>query len=205
MTPTGETWLPIPGWEGFYEVSDLGRVRSVDRVIVRNTGSPQTWRGRILFQGSHAYDGRHSVSLYAEGRRETHRVAPLVLQAFVGPRPEGMFCCHRNGDCTNDRLSNLRWDTPSGNELDKRRHGTHYLVNRTHCPQRHPLAEPNLVASALRLGYRNCLVCNRARSRKRTVLNAGLTFDLKAEADVFFAEIMKEHSRDSANDRPHAC
>jgi len=52
------------------------------------------------------------------------RVAHLVLTAFVGPRPEGMECCHNDGDETNDHADNLRWDTHSANLLDRRRHGT---------------------------------------------------------------------------------
>lgn len=49
----------------------------------------------------------------------------LVLEAFVGPCPEGMECCHGDGDPANCRLSNLRWDTPKGNAADKITHGTH--------------------------------------------------------------------------------
>jgi DNA-directed RNA polymerase specialized sigma24 family protein len=54
-------------------------------------------------------------------RRYVHR---LVLEAFVGRRPEGMVCCHNDGDPTNNRLDNLRWGTYRENEHDKLRHGT---------------------------------------------------------------------------------
>ena len=47
-----------------------------------------------------------------------------MIESFVGPAPAGMECCHENGNETDDRLSNLRWDTHSGNLLDRRRHGT---------------------------------------------------------------------------------
>jgi len=61
---------------------------------------------------------------HASGRRGTKNVAHLVLEAFVGPRPPGMVCCHYDGNVDNSELSNLRWDTYSGNERDKERHGT---------------------------------------------------------------------------------
>lgn len=54
---------------------------------------------------------------YCQGHR-------LVLQAFVGPCPEGMEACHNNGNPADNRLENLRWDTPSSNALDKVKHGT---------------------------------------------------------------------------------
>jgi hypothetical protein len=54
-----------------------------------------------------------------------YKVARLVLLAFVGPCPDGMECCHTNGNRTDNRLTNLRWDTPKANAADKRAHGTH--------------------------------------------------------------------------------
>lgn len=47
-----------------------------------------------------------------------------MLEAFVGPCPEGLECCHENGDESDDRLDNLRWDTHSNNLMDRRKHGT---------------------------------------------------------------------------------
>ncbi len=69
--------------------------------------------------GRSRYTYRLSNGTY---RRMTASV--LVLEAFVGPRPDGMECCHDNGDATDDRLENIRWDTHSANLLDRRRHGT---------------------------------------------------------------------------------
>ena len=64
------------------------------------------------------------------GRRGyVHR---LVLEAFVGPCPEGMECCHWDGDRTNNRLSNLRWDTPTANAADRERHGRKTQGERQH-------------------------------------------------------------------------
>jgi hypothetical protein len=58
------------------------------------------------------------------GKGRQWPIHELVLRAFVGPRPAGMVCCHEDGKPANCHLSNLRWDTYSGNEKDKDRHGT---------------------------------------------------------------------------------
>lgn len=68
--------------------------------------------------------GRKRYTLSRDGLVKKYAAAHLVLLAFVGPCPDGMECCHNDGDCTNNRLLNLRWDTHSANMLDKRRHGT---------------------------------------------------------------------------------
>lgn len=61
-------------------------------------------------------------------RRHIHR---LVLEAFVGPRLLGQECCHEDGDPTNNRLSNLRWDTSKANSADAQKHGTR-VMGETH-------------------------------------------------------------------------
>ena len=114
-----ERWSLVVGYEDFYEVSDRGRVRSLDRV----DSMGRVWRGRILKQSTNNKAGHLSVSLAARGvncKRTVHR---LVLEAFVGPCPPGMECCHENGDGGNNLAENLRWDTHRNNEADKRRHG----------------------------------------------------------------------------------
>lgn len=57
-------------------------------------------------------------------KRRNHMVHKLILEAFVGPRPEGMECRHLNGNGSDNRIANLRWGTPAENTLDKFRHGT---------------------------------------------------------------------------------
>lgn len=107
-----EEWRPVIGYEGVYEVSSFGRVASV-----RN-GSR-----RIRKKCPHTAGYWQLVLSFNNKQRVvyTHR---LVLEAFVGPCPAGMEACHNNGDRSDDRLSNLRWDTPSNNQLDKRKHNT---------------------------------------------------------------------------------
>jgi len=68
-----------------------------------------------------------------EARTQTVLVQYLVLEAFVGPRPKGMYCCHKDGSKTNNALDNLRWGTPQSNCDDAGRHGTKTQGERVHC------------------------------------------------------------------------
>lgn len=71
--------------------------------------------------------GYYRVCLYVAGRKRQVFVQELVLEAFIGPRPPGMEACHDDNDPSNNRLTNLRWDTHRNNMADKRRHGTHQI------------------------------------------------------------------------------
>ena len=177
-----EQWRSIPSAPG-YEVSDLGRVRGVDRVVMRG-GRPMRVRGRLLAPKMAGRDGRPRVQLGSATRLIHH----LVLEAFVGPRPSGTEACHNNGDKLDNRASNLRWDTRSSNMRDTVRHGTHRTARRTHCPRGHVLALPNLTASML--PYRQCLACNRARARLQWLRSKGQTGDLTLLADGYYSEVM---------------
>lgn len=105
-----EIWKAIPGYEGQYEVSDLGRVKSYRRYK----------EGRILRPGRMP-QGHLSVAL---GRRNSQCVHKLVLLAFVGPAPLNHECLHANGIPSDNRLENLRWGTRTENILDAVKHGT---------------------------------------------------------------------------------
>lgn len=109
----GERWLPVVGHEG-YEVSDLGRVRSY---LKSGKGARRVAMPHVLVPLRRA--GYHAVHLRAGPVHAVHR---LVLEAFVGPRPEGMQACHGNGNAADNRLANLRWGTVRDNFDDKIRH-----------------------------------------------------------------------------------
>jgi hypothetical protein len=188
---TGEQWRNLPGYEGIYQASDLGRIRSLDRVVMCPGGPPRSLRGRVL-RPSVRPDERHVVSLWMDGKAQTRSVHSLVALAFLGPCPEGLECCHFDGDPSNNRAANLRWDTRVGNMADMARHGNNYQRNKVRCPRGHILAAPNLARAVnVRRGHRCCLACGRARDAKWRAARRGDTlFDFQAVADVAYAKIM---------------
>lgn len=109
-----ERWRDIPGYEGVYQVSDLGRVRSLARIIVRSNGVPQAVAARILKPRPLASGHVHVALLYG-GHRIDRRIHQLVMLAFVGLPPEGKEVCHRNEIHTDNRLVNLKYDTHAQN------------------------------------------------------------------------------------------
>jgi NUMOD4 motif/HNH endonuclease len=114
-----ERWLPIVGFEGLYEVSDLGRVRSLGRV----DSLGRKWSRQLLRLGI-AGRGYAKVDLRKQGKYAAVYVHTAVLTAFIGPKPPGHECAHKDGGLRNNRLSNLAWKTHRENEADKVRHGT---------------------------------------------------------------------------------
>lgn len=122
--PTEERWLPVPGHEGAYEVSDMGRVRSVGRrVRLFTRWGTEATRGvppRLLRPGRMTKSGHVSVAI---GKHNSQCVHTLVLLAFVGPRPAGMEARHLNGNASDNRLENLRYGTRAENVQDMVRHG----------------------------------------------------------------------------------
>lgn len=152
-----EQWLPAVGFERWYEVSDMGRVR-------RSGAGPGARVGHILTPTVGEY-GHLDVILHCDGDRIHRKVHALVLEAFIGPRPHGLEGCHNDGDASNNRASNLRWDTRSENALDSVRHGTDPQAARTHCPQHHPYNTENTYVIPSRPAARYCRACNIARAR----------------------------------------
>jgi hypothetical protein len=112
-----ERWRPVVGWEGNYEVSDRGRVRS----LIAN-GSKRT-KPRIL-KGTIQPRGYVQFCLTKNGKENGRFGHNLVMEAFVGPKPDGHEVCHWDGYRTNNRLGNLRYGTPLDNYADRDRHGT---------------------------------------------------------------------------------
>jgi hypothetical protein len=106
----------VPGWEGWYEVSNLGRVYSVKRFGVSRSG-------RILAQQPYA-SGHVSVTFRRHPDRYQMSVHRLVLLTFVGPCPPNMETRHLDGQPSNNRLDNLCYGTRRENMADRIRHGT---------------------------------------------------------------------------------
>ena len=122
-------WKQIPGWEGKYEVSDEGQVRSVDRLLENRVFAggrigTQLWKGRMLVSQA-TKNGYPLVTFSNRGEgTKSFYVHHLVLLAFVGPCPPGMEACHNNGIRADCRLGNLRYGTRSENARDRHKHGT---------------------------------------------------------------------------------
>ena len=107
-----ELWQPIEGYEGFYEVSDHGRVRSLDRTV-RCKGGHRTIRGRVLHPGTDK-DGYKKVDLSSHGIVKTHRIARLVAKAFVDG-DTSLTVNHKDLNRANNAASNLEWVTAADN------------------------------------------------------------------------------------------
>lgn len=119
---TIEQWRPVVGYERAYEVSDQGRVRSVDRLVRANSG----WRntGVRYFTPSSSGKNKKYKRVLLRNPDKQRPVHQLVLEAFVGPRPENCEVRHLDGDPSNNRLDNLAWGTKAENQADKIKHGT---------------------------------------------------------------------------------
>lgn len=116
-----DIWKPVPGYEGRYEVSNSGLVKSLPNAR-RSTEI-------LLRPRKHIRSGHLQVTLTSnEGGgfiQKTHWVHRIVLLAFVGAPGPDEVCCHNDGNPENNSVSNLRWDTQLGNSADRLKHGTH--------------------------------------------------------------------------------
>ena len=118
-----ELWRTIPGFEGYYEASSLGRIRSLPR---RGKRKNRAYGGHVL-KLVLAGNGYHGVKLSVDNVKRTHMVHELVCAAFHGAKPSPGRSCevrHLDGDPWNNRADNLCWGTHSENEMDKLQHGT---------------------------------------------------------------------------------
>jgi hypothetical protein len=126
-----EIWKDVVGYEGYYQVSNLGRVRSLDRVLDKPnilTGGPTVRKGKILKQVENF--GYLLVNLCVHDKRQAHRVHRLVLEAFV-PNPENKpQTNHKNGNKKDNRLYNLEWATASENGKHAFENGLSRAVNK---------------------------------------------------------------------------
>ncbi len=188
----GERWRPVVDYEGIYEVSDHGRVRSLARTAPTARGTrtvPAVVLKLIIEPGRVPY---RKVNLSAGKQRiRGHRVHVLVLEAFVGPRPPNKLGCHADDDPANNYLTNLSWSTHLDNAADRRRNGRGNLHTRkTACDHGHALGEPNLTRRARVLGWRDCLACARGRGRVQSAARRGETLTLQAASDAAYAEIL---------------
>jgi hypothetical protein len=184
-----ERWLAAAGYEGYYEVSDRGRVRSVSRTLYLCDGRTRPHHGKLRAISINS-QGQHYVTLHTCGSSRTELVHHLVLETFVGPRPSGLEGCHWDDDSSNNAVDNLRWDTHGANMRDCVRNGNNQQSLKITCPRRHVLVSPNLVVSKLAIGRRECLACRRAAVGKWHAHRLGRPFDFRTVADQHYRRIM---------------
>lgn len=148
-----EWWLPLPGSEGEYECSTLGRVKSLDRrIVVNRSDGTQTFRrarGRILMERPDDA-GYPAVSIAGRG---TVRVHVLVCEAFLGPRPPNQVVLHGNDKKLDNWIGNLSYGSPEDNRADAKRN----RVRQTRCRRGHAMTKDTTFIRSD--GVRACRTC----------------------------------------------
>ncbi|MFJ4038224.1 NUMOD4 motif-containing HNH endonuclease [Microbacterium sp. NPDC090007] len=167
-----EEWLPVPGYEGQYEASSTGQVRSV-----RAHPKGRTPALHVLQPALHR-NGYLNVGLRKEGVRKVIGVHRIVCAAFHGrPKPGKTEVCHADGDKTNNSADNLRWGSHSENVRDSVAAGTHFSLGRTktHCKNGHEFTVENTRITERQGGrHRECRVCRRDIGRRYRARNTEL-------------------------------
>lgn len=181
-----EDWRAVPGWEGLYEVSDHGKVRSLPRTARGGFSGTRRIKGRTL-RPVKTRSGHLGIVMTDGTRKERALVHRLVMSTFVGPCPAGEEVCHNNGIPDDNRLENLRYGTRSENIYDAVKHGAHWQSKKTHCPRGHSLSGGNVKKSG---NGRECLACSRAFGYVR--YHEDRKPDLKIIADGYYQKIMEE-------------
>lgn len=109
-----EIWRDIKGYEGCYQVSNMGRVKSLSRVIVRSDGQSITVKERILSESKNDR-GYYGVRISKNGKQSTPKIHSLVANAFI-PNPQNLKeVNHKDGNKKNNYVDNLEWSTRSHN------------------------------------------------------------------------------------------
>ena len=121
MTPQ-EYWVPIPGYENYYEISNLANIRSINRSILTKSGYLKPEKERTLTQRI-SNKGYLTVTLSKNGQSNTKAVHRLLAQAFI-PNPDNKpIINHRNGNKLDNAIDNLEWVTYSENAFHAYRTG----------------------------------------------------------------------------------
>jgi hypothetical protein len=115
-----EQWKDVTGYKGSYQVSDLGRVRSLDRVMPHKRNGANRYKGRLLKLCT-TVRGYKALNICGK----LCMVHTLVAREFIGPRPEGCEVCHGSAGSKINSSYNLYYGTHKENGLDRRRDGTH--------------------------------------------------------------------------------
>lgn len=127
-----EIWKDIPGYEGLYQVSNLGRVKSLEKMLWNGRGYFKS-KERILKQaltGNKNENKRRLMVILCKEGKKNYNVHRLVAMAFLGEKPEGLIICHNDGNHLNNNVKNLRYDTYKENTKDSYRHNGKFGVSK---------------------------------------------------------------------------
>lgn len=123
-----EAWRDIPGWEGLYQASSQGRIRSVTRTVValrHGRMAKATYTGKIMALTPRGVRGKYlGVNLSRGDVKRSYMVHRLICHTFHGDPLPGQEAAHNDGNSFNNQAKNLRWATVYENAADKARHGT---------------------------------------------------------------------------------
>lgn len=161
---TDERWLPAPDWEDSYEVSNLGRVRSIARMVRGKGNSLRPARATIKVTRV-GNTGYVYVSLRRNAERHMKTVHRLVARAFHGEPAAGLQVRHLDGNKENNRADNLAWGTATENAYDKVAHGAHHYAKRSACKHGHEFTPENTYYPPA--GGRYCKTCRRLADKRR--------------------------------------
>lgn len=162
--PQNERWVPLPGYESRYQISDHGRLYAIPRTVTYCDGRSYQHPGRLIKTQKNPGGALYVGIGNTRDTIRRIRLASLVLLAFVGPRPDGMEVLHWDDNPDNNTLENLRYGTRSENMHDRVRNGRHSAANKTHCKRGHAFSAENTFIT--QAGHRSCRVCKRALKRK---------------------------------------
>lgn len=173
--PMPEQWRPVVGYEGLYEVSDHGNVRSLDRWTTGPSGVRRRRSGKPMKKNLTSSNRYPMVQLCRNGTVRGIGVHRLVAMAFLGvpDNADELHVCHYDGDRQNNHISNLRWGTPTDNFHDMQRHGrdriTEYLPPPMEvCQRQHEMTPENTyLYEEGGVVKRRCRECGRLRDRRR--------------------------------------
>ncbi len=164
-----ERWRQVCGFDGRYEVSSAGRVRSFVKPIMGGV----KWLATPHFLNPKTDRGYLRVCLSCCNNYKTYSVARLVLTAFIGPCPEGMEGAHLNGDRGDNRIENLSWVTHTVNESHKSLHGTRLFGSRI-CNSKLTEAQVEDIIARLRSGERGTALAKEYGVADSSISSIGL-------------------------------